>query len=101
MARQSGWQHPPWRVVLHGAARPASLRAHQHLQVSVLLMLPGVTVLLHVLVSNFYILKALDTLSARLFGCFHNPPNSDLDYGIFGMRVLCCYMRVHTGDLGS
>lgn len=68
VARQSCWQHPPWRVVLHRAARPASLRAHQHLQVSVLLMLPGVTVLLPVLVSNFYILKALDTLKYML-GC--------------------------------
>ena len=36
---------------------------------------------------------------ARLFSCFHNPPNSDTDYGIFNVHTRSFCMRKHTGDL--
>ena len=31
---------------------------------------------------------------------FHNPPNSDMDYRIFNVRMRSFFMRIHTGDLG-
>ena len=38
-------------------------------------------------VSNFSIMKTLTLLvHAGLFWCFHNPPNSNLDYRIFNVR---------------
>ena len=38
------------------------------------------------------------TSTCWLFLCFHNPPNSDIDYWIFNMRTwsFVC-MRIHTG----
>ena len=38
----------------------------------------------------------------QCFSCFHNPPNSDIDYRIFNMRMwsfLC--VHIHTGGLGT
>ena len=38
-----------------------------------------------------------------LFSCFHNPPNSDMDYRIFtGVRTWSFVrVRIHTGGLGT
>ena len=35
-----------------------------------------------------------------LFGRFHGPPNSGVDYGIFYMRMWSFSMRVRTGNFG-
>ena len=40
------------------------------------------------IVSNVSVLKTLTLLvHAGLFWCFHNPPNCDIDYRIFNMRM--------------
>ena len=43
-------------------------------------------------------LTLLDTVTflvhARLFWCFHNPPNSDMDYRIFGLNKLYSYIII-------
>ena len=54
------------------------------------------------IVSNFSSLKSMTLLvHAGLFWCFHrNPPNSDVDYRIFDVRMWSFCMRMHTGDLG-
>ena len=31
-----------------------------------------------------------------VFSCFRNPPNYDMDYGIFNVRTFLC-VRIHTG----
>ena len=51
------------------------------------------------MVANFSILKTV-TLSvhAGLFGCCPNPPNSDMDYRIFNVRMWSSCIRIHTGD---
>ena len=37
---------------------------------------------------------------AGLFCCIHSPPNSDMDYRIFNVRMWSFCTRIHTGDLG-
>ena len=52
--------------------------------------------------SDFIIMKTLTLLvHAGLFGCFHNPPNSDMDYRILKVDMWSFFgMRTHTVDLG-
>jgi len=34
-----------------------------------------------------------------LFWCFHSPPNSDMGYKIFNVRIRSFCMRIHKRDL--
>ena len=48
------------------------------------------------MVSNFNILKTDDFGQCWVVLCFHNPPNSDMDYGVFNVCVWSFCMCVHT-----
>ena len=49
------------------------------------------------IVSSFNILKTLTPLvNAGLFGCFHNPSNTDMNYRTFNMRMCSFCMRIYT-----
>ena len=53
--------------------------------------------LLFCVVSNFNIMKTLTLLVlAGLFQCFHNPPNSDVDYRIFNMHIFVIFLPAYT-----
>ena len=50
---------------------------------------------------TFFFWKLM-TLLVRtgVFWCFHNPPNSDMDYRIFNMQMWSFCLRIHTEYLG-